>query len=145
MRQCRFLLLCFILLLMTSLLRAQPESQTSRKPELILDTDAAEGKDVVEETTVKERNPEEAKKSITIGNFYLKRRNYAAAIQRYIDALEYQPDSVPAVKALAQAHEKNGDIAKAISAYKNFLEKNPDSSDAADLRRRLDKLEKKSR
>ena len=144
-RQIRFLLLCVVLLLLASPWPAWSGPQASRKPELIRDTDMAEEPDSGDEARVKERDPEEANKNINVGNFYLKRRNYAAAIQRFIEALEYQPDSVPAVKALAQAYEKNGEPAKAISAYKTFLEKNPDSPDADGLRNRLSKLGKKAK
>jgi Tfp pilus assembly protein PilF len=111
---------------------------------LIIDTDAAEGKDASEAPKAIEPDPVQAKHSINIGNFYLKQKNYAAAIERYLEALEYQPNSIRAFEALARAYEKNHEIAKAINTYKSLLDKNPDCRGSADIRIRLAKLEKKS-
>ena len=120
------------------------QNRSPRKPpELIRDTDTAEGKADTEATTKKERNPILAEQNIDIGNFYFKRRNYDAAIQRYLEAIEYQPDSVRAYEALTRAYEKKGDNEKAITAYKEFIERNPDSPKSPEFRIRLAKLEKK--
>jgi tetratricopeptide (TPR) repeat protein len=120
------------------------QNQTPRKPPaLIRDTDAAEGKADAEPTAKKEPNPILAEQNINIGNFYFKKRNYDAAIQRYLEAIEYQPDSVRAYEALTRAYEKKGDNEKAINAYKEFIEHNPDSPKSPEFRVRLAKLEKK--
>ncbi len=124
-------------------LESFPQSGPSRKPALIRDTAAAEEKEEAEAEPTKEYNPMLAEQNISIGNFYLKRKNYGAAIQRFISALEYQPDSVPAWEALARTYEKSGDRAKAIQTYRDFIEKNPDSPKSAQFRARLAKLEKK--
>lgn len=113
-------------------------------PKLIRDTDIAEGKDETEEPAVKEPNPKLAEQYITIGNFYLKQQNYAAAIQRFQEAIEYKKDSVKAYDGLVRAYEKNGELFKAINACKRFLEANPDSSKASEFRKKLAKLEKQS-
>jgi tetratricopeptide (TPR) repeat protein len=126
---------------------ALPVSAPSKqppKPELIIDTDVAEGKNPSESPKDKEPDPALAKQSINIGNYYLKQKNYAAAIERYLEAIEYQPNSGRAYEGLARAYEKNGEIKKAIQAYQTFLEKNPASSSSADFRLKLSKLEKKS-
>jgi Tfp pilus assembly protein PilF len=138
------LLACIVLLLESLTLPVCAQSNKSRPPVLIIDTDVAEGKDVAEAPKAKEQNPVQAKLSINIGNFYLKQKNYAAAIERYLEAIEYQPNSIRAFEALARAYEKNGEITKAISTYKAFLDKNPNSSSSSDFRIRLAKLEKKS-
>jgi outer membrane protein assembly factor BamD (BamD/ComL family) len=120
------------------------QSNSSRKPEIIRDTDTAEGKDNLEVAKPKEPNPLLSEQNINIGNFYLKRKNYDAAIQRYLEAIEYQPDSAKAYAALAQAYEENGESSKAIGACKDFLEKYPNSSKSEEFRKKLAKLEKKS-
>jgi tetratricopeptide (TPR) repeat protein len=120
------------------------QNRSPRKPpELIRDTDAAEDKADTEATTKKEHNPMLAEQNIEIGNFYFKKRNYDAAIQRYLEAIEYQPDSVRAYEALTRAYEKKGDNQKAITACKEFIEHNPDSPKSPEFRTRLAKLEKK--
>jgi tetratricopeptide (TPR) repeat protein len=134
---------------------AQPESP---KPKLIIDTEAVDGKDAAVSPKPKEPDPKLSKQNINIGNYYLKQKNYDAAIERYREAIEYQPKSILANEALerafekyaqdcekkVRAYEKKGEITKAISTYKSFLEKNPDSPDASDFRLKLAKLEKKT-
>ena len=122
---------------------ASPQVRPQR-PVLIRDTDAAEGK---EETTVEmERvyDPLMAEKTLKIGDFYMKRKNYAAAAERYIEALQYQPNRVDAFDALGKAYEKMGDWVKAAAVYKDFISKNPDSPKIPEFRAKLARLEKKS-
>ena len=118
--------------------------QSSGEPRLIRDTDIAEGKDSAEAEAPKEPNPLLAERNVNIGNYYLKQKNYAAAIQRFLEAIDYKSDLIKAYEGLAQAYEKNGEIHKAIDAYKGFLEKNPDSPKASEFRTKVAKLEKKS-
>jgi Tfp pilus assembly protein PilF len=114
----------------------------ARKPALIRDTDTAEGKEA-EPPPPKEYSPVEAQKNLQVGNYYLKGKNYDAAIMRYLEALEYQPDFIKAFDALARAYEKNKQYDKAAGVCRDFLRKHPDSPKAADFRSMLDKLEKK--
>ncbi len=119
-------------------------AQSAGKPKLIRDTDIAEGKESKEEYAApKERNPMLAEANIEIGNFYFKRKNYTAAIQRYLDAIEYQSDSIKAHEALARAYEKDDQITKAIDTYREFIINNPGSPQIPEFRTKLNKLEKK--
>ena len=136
--------ICCVLLLLSGALPSVAQTPNSRKPELIRDTDIAEGNDGVDTTKPKEPNPVLAEQNVNIGNFYFKRKNYSAAIQRYHEAIEYQPNSIPAHEALARAYVKSGDIAKAMDTYKSFLEKYPDSPKCPDFRAKLAKLENKA-
>ncbi len=114
----------------------------SRKPALIRDTDAAEG--TADVPAAKEPNPLLSEQNLNVGNYYFKKKNYPAAISRYLEAIEYQPDSVRAYDALTRAYEKDNQTDKAIAAYKQFIEKNPDSPKTPDFRARLARLEKAS-
>ena len=135
----------FVFLLLSLTLPAFSQSHNSRRPELIRDTDEAEGKESAgDAATPKEKNPMLAEQNVNIGDFYLKKKNYDAAIQRYLEAIEYQPSLIRAYEALARAYERKGEPAKAINAYKDFIQKNPDSPKIAEFRTRLAKLEKKS-
>jgi len=130
--------LALLLLALAAVAQASPQ-----RPALIRDTDKAEGKDEPEANKPKEYNPLMAEKNINVGNFYFKKKNYIAAIQRYLEAIEYQPSSFEAYEALARAYEKNGEIEKAIHAYRDFISKNPESPKSSKFRAKLARLEKK--
>src|SRR6202008_2583343 len=51
---------------------------------------------------VKKWDPHKAEKDIEIGDYYAKRKNYAAAISRYREALEYNPRDAAATFRLGQ-------------------------------------------
>lgn len=132
------------------------------KPLIIRDTDIAEGIDDREESKPKERDPVEAKKNIDIGDFYHKRKNYVGAIQRYLTAIEYQPDSAKAHKSLVKAYQSivkayesidltkesldraegnYGEIHVARKAFIDFLRINPDSEKYEEFQEIIEKLE----
>jgi tetratricopeptide (TPR) repeat protein len=112
----------------------------AQRPGLIRDTGVADAAETKPE--VKEPDPILCEKNINIGDFYYKQKNFAAAIRRYLDALEYQADSARAHDALARAYQKNDEPAKAIALYKQFIEKYPDSPKISEFRTKLAKLEK---
>jgi tetratricopeptide (TPR) repeat protein len=144
----------FVLLLLLSALPCPAQSQRSGKPELIRDTDIAEGKENQEAGEVLEPDPVLAEKSFNIGNFYYKNKNYTAAIQRYSDALAYRPNWEEAGKALDRAirayqdeiHdlEKDGNILEAVRKCRDFIKRYPDSPKLPDFRDKLFELEAKS-
>lgn len=123
---------------------AANQARPQRPPVLIRDTDKAEGKEESEAVKEKEYNPLLAEQNIKIGDYYLKRKNFDAAIERYLEALQYKPDSIDAYEALGKTYEKKGDIAKAMNVYRDFLRKNPDSPKKGDFQSKLSRLEKKS-
>src|SRR5262245_28201128 len=117
----------WLFVLAFSSLALDPMSRAQgRRPALIRDTDKAEGKDEVEVSKEKTYNPLEAERSFRVGDFYLKKKNYTAAIQRYLEAIEYQPNLIKAYEALARAYEKSGKTDKALSIYRDLIQKNPD-------------------
>jgi tetratricopeptide (TPR) repeat protein len=115
---------------------APPASSQARKPVLIRDTDKAEGKEEPDDVKPKEHSPLLAEKSFNVGNFYFKRKNYLGAIERYLEALEYQPELKKAYEALDRA------FAKAIQEDQDYIKKNPDAPDISDRREKLARLEK---
>jgi tetratricopeptide (TPR) repeat protein len=144
MKSSQSLLISLTLLLFFAVHPSMAQPQRSQKPSLVRDTAVAEGIDETQEVKAKEPNPALAAENLKVGDFYYKKKNYPAAIQRYLDAIEYQQDSIPAHEALARAYEKNGDISKAIQILKIIIEKNPESSKSPEIRSRIVQLEKKS-
>jgi tetratricopeptide (TPR) repeat protein len=111
-------------------------AQQGKKPVLIRDTDTAEGKEERETPKPKEFSPIMAEKSLKIGDFYYRKRNYDAAVDRYLEALEYQPDLNKAHQALDRA------CPKAIESYKEFIKKNPDSPLLSQYREKTARMQK---
>ena len=141
----RFALICITgVLMFSALVQAQEIIQPARKPVLIRDTDIADGKNLEPEPP-KDPDPARSRENLNIGNTYLKRRNYPAAISRYIEAIAWQENSIPAHEALARAYERNGDFAKAIQTLEAVIEKNPDSSKNRGFQNRIAGLRKKLR
>lgn len=82
-------------------------------------------------------------KSVEIGNFYLKRHNYKAAISRFKEAIQTRSDYAPAYLGLGKAYEKAGQKKKALAAYQQYLDMLPsdkDAADAKDVHRAMDRL-----
>src|SRR5512137_1857467 len=119
-----------LLVLLTSPALAAPQ----KRPALIRDTDKAEGKDEEEAAKEKPFNPMEADRVLKVGDYYFKRKNYDAAIQRYMEALEYQPNRFDAYEALGRAYEKQGAREKALRVYQDFLRKYPEAPRAKEFK-----------
>ena len=113
-----------------------------QRPALIRDTDAAEGKEEADVPKEKEYNPVLAEKALKIGDYYYRKKNFDAAIERYVEALQYQPELVGAYEALGRTFEKKGETLKAQDIYRDFIQKNPGSPKVAEFKSKLAKLEK---
>ncbi len=121
---------------------ALPQSRPD-KPALIRDTDLAEGKEQAEEDKPKPYDPLLAEKNFKIGEYYFKRKNYSAAIQRFLEAIEYHPGRIESYEALGKAYEKNDQDEKALEVYRDFLRKYPDSPKASSFEKKISKLDKR--
>jgi tetratricopeptide (TPR) repeat protein len=135
----------FVLTLVATLTWAPfcPSQTRAKQPGLIRDTEEAEGKDDSQSKKPKEYDPIESEKNLKIGDYYLKQKNYRAAIQRYLEAIEYQPSRSEAYESLARAYERNEQHAKVAEVYREFLSKNPESPRASEFLKKIAKLEEK--
>jgi tetratricopeptide (TPR) repeat protein len=122
---------------------AYSQTAAQKPPALIRDTGVAEGKVDAETVVKKEYSPMRAAESLKVGDFYLKKKNYVAAIERYRDAIEYQPNLIAAYDALGRAYEKSGANDKALAVYRDVLQKFPESPKAPEFKSRCARLEKK--
>jgi tetratricopeptide (TPR) repeat protein len=89
-------------------------------------------------------DPLHAEKSIEVGTFYMKKGNYDAAIDRFIDATHFQPKLARPWRLLGEAYEKKHDNGSAIESYKKYLEIFPGAEDAAKVKKRISMLEEKA-
>ncbi len=84
-------------------------------------------------------------KSVEIGNFYFKRKNYAGALSRFKEAAQVDPDYAPAYLGLGKVYEKIGLKRKALEAYQRYLDELPSSKQAEEAKsthEAIDRLEK---
>jgi hypothetical protein len=89
-------------------------------------------------------DPLHAQRSLDIGTFYLNKGSYDAAIDRLIEASNYQPALAMPWKLLGQAYEKKREYAKAADSFNKYLEKMPNASDAAKIRKQVAELQEKA-
>ncbi len=91
-------------------------------------------------------DPHKAAKDVEVGDYYLKRKNYPAAISRYRGALQWKPNDALATIGLARALDKSGQLEDARESYQDYLRilpHGPSAEEAANAVQRLT-LESKS-
>lgn len=66
-------------------------------------------------------DPHKALKDIEVGDFYFKRKNYQAALDRYKEALYYKDNDAVATFRIAQCDEKLGNVEQALENYEAYL------------------------
>lgn len=81
-------------------------------------------------------------KSVEIGNFYFKRKNYAGALSRFKEAAQVDPDYAPAYLGLGKVYEKMGLKRKALEAYQRYLDELPSSKQAEEAKSAHEAIER---
>ena len=89
-------------------------------------------------------DPLHAQRSLDVGKFYLNKGSYDAAIDRFIEASNYQPSLAAPWKMLGEAYEKKHEYAKAAEAYNKYLDVLPHAPDAAKIKKTVADLHEKS-
>ena len=69
-----------------------------------------------------------------IGDFYLKKKKYKAALSRFQEALKTDPHYAPAYRELGRVYEKMGQWQKALDAYRKYLDELPSAKDAREAK-----------
>ena len=87
-------------------------------------------------------NPLQAAKELKVGNYYFKKGSYRAAAQRFQEATRWDNTLAEAFLRLGEAREKQRDHKAAAEAYAKYIEMAPDAKDAAEVKKRLDKVHK---
>lgn len=79
-----------------------------------------------------------------VGRFYLNKGAYDAAIDRFLEAANYQPSLAAPWRMLGETYEKKHDYTKAIDAYNKYLALVPHAPDAARIKKTVADLQEKS-
>ena len=117
------------------------ELQKQRPPQKTSDKEAAPPEeDTTIGTTTYSFNPLQAKKDIEVGNEYAKKHSYRAAAGRFLSATKYNDGDAEAWLRLGEMDEKLRDKSGAHDAYAKYLEIASDAKNAAEIKKRLEKL-----
>jgi tetratricopeptide (TPR) repeat protein len=87
-------------------------------------------------------DPLRAEKDLEVGQYYMKRGDYDAAMDRFNDAIEAKPGYAVPFKYLGEAQEKKGLKKRAIKSYQRYLDLVPHAEDAEKVRKKIEKLYK---
>jgi tetratricopeptide (TPR) repeat protein len=85
-------------------------------------------------------NPLQATKEVEVGNEYFKKHSYKAAAMRFREATRWNPNLAEAWLRLGEAEEKRKNTKDAKEAYAKYVELEPEGKEAAEVRKRLAKL-----
>ena len=85
-------------------------------------------------------DPHRALKDIEVGDFYFKKKNYRAALDRYREALFYKPNDALANFRMAQAFEKLSQYNDAVEHYEEYLKILPNGPQSEEAKKALEKL-----
>ena len=87
-------------------------------------------------------DPLRAEKDLEVGQYYMKRGDVDAAIDRFQDATTAKPGYAVPFRFLAEAQEKKGLKKQAIKSYQRYLDLYPHAADGDKVRKKLEKLYK---
>lgn len=95
---------------------------------------------VADDGTFRPYDPHRAAKDIEVGNYYLKLKNYRAALERFNDAVLYKPKDAEATYGLALTQEKLDLLGPAYQNYREYLKILPNGPRASDAREAIKKI-----
>jgi Tfp pilus assembly protein PilF len=93
-----------------------------------------------DESVLKPWDPHKAAKDVEVGQYYLKLKNYRAALERFNHALVYKANDAEAIYGLAVTQEKLDLLSLADQNYRKYLEilpNGPKSKDAEEGLKRV--------
>jgi tetratricopeptide (TPR) repeat protein len=89
-------------------------------------------------------DPRRAEKDIEVGQYYMRKGDVDAAIDRFTDATVAKPGYAVPFKYLGEAQEKKGLKKPAAKSYQRYLDLYPKAEDAEKIRKRIEKLYKEA-
>jgi len=87
-------------------------------------------------------DPHKAAKDVEVGDFYFRRKNYRAALERYKEALLYKDNDATANLRLGETYEKLNQPDAAIPHYEAYLKVLPHGQFSQEAEKALERLKK---
>jgi tetratricopeptide (TPR) repeat protein len=87
-------------------------------------------------------DPLRAEKDLEVGQYYMKKGDVDAAIDRFQDATTAKPGYAIPFRFLAEAQEKKGLKKQAIKSYQRYLDLYPHAEDGDKVRKKIERLYK---
>jgi len=110
---------------------------TDIRPDKDKDESAAPAED---ETVLRPWDPHKAAKDVEVGQYYLKLKNYRAALERFNHALTYKPNDAEAIFGLAITQEKLDLLSLSAQNYRKYLELLPNGPKSRDAEEGLKRV-----
>jgi tetratricopeptide (TPR) repeat protein len=85
-------------------------------------------------------DPLRAEKDLEVGQYYMRKGDVDAAIDRFQDATTAKPGYAIPFRYLGDAQERKGLKKQAIASYSRYLELYPHAQDGDKIRKKIDKL-----
>jgi tetratricopeptide (TPR) repeat protein len=85
-------------------------------------------------------DPLRAEKDLEVGQYYMRKGDIDAAIDRFQDATTAKPGYAIPFRYLGEAQEKKGLRKQAIASYSRYLDLYPHAEDGDKIRKKIDKL-----
>ena len=126
-----------------------PPQESSSKPASPLDDMKPKSKGKQKKDSATQNAPDQpawdplrAEKDLEVGQYYMKKGDLDAAIDRFQDATTAKPGYAIPFRFLAEAQEKKGLKKQAIKSYQRYLDLYPHAEDGDKVRKKISKLYK---
>jgi len=137
----------FLLSAASSSLAQEPPQESSSKPASPPDDMKPKSTGKQKEDTAAKNSPDQpmwdplrAEKDLEVGQYYMKRGDVDAAIDRFQDAIVAKPGYAIPFRFLAEAQEKRGLKKQAVKSYQRYLDLYPHAEDGDKVRKKIAKL-----
>lgn len=87
-------------------------------------------------------DPLRAENDIEVGQHYMHKGDYDAAIDRFQDAIESKPGYAIPFRYLGEAQEKKGLKKQALKSYQRYVDLYPRAEDGEKIKKKIEKLYK---
>lgn len=85
-------------------------------------------------------DPLRAEKDLEVGQYYMRKGDLDAAIDRFQDATAAKPGYAIPFRFLGEAQEKKGLKKQAVKSYQRYLDLYPRAEDAEKIKKKIEKL-----